>query len=174
MKLPQFLRHPVESLNDWWARASPERRLDHNLANICTLIGLILPSLSIVLIGPVPSSALANMPPNLQIGMCACIFGGCATKLHGALSHTRFWFPNTPIRRCYQIGYSGAPAASAGLLVYGYFLMLNTVTWLSALGAVLTPMLGIGIGLQAVVYWLEARRIEHVELNMIREAQADD
>lgn len=173
MKLPQWLRHPVASLDAWWARASPERRLDHNLANICMLIGLALPSLSIVLIGPVPSSAVANMSPNLQISMCACIFGGCVMKLHGALSHTRFWFPNTPIKRCYQIGYSGAPAAVAGLLVYGYFLMLNTVTWLSALGAVLTPLLGVGIGLQACVYWLEARRIEHAELGMIRKALSD-
>jgi hypothetical protein len=172
-KTAHLLRHPVSSLDDWWSKVSPERRLDHNLDSICMLVGLALPALSIVLIGPAPTTTVADMSPNLQIAMCACIFGGCVMKLHGVFSHTRFWFPNTPIRRCYQIGYSAAPAATAGLLVYGWFLVTNTETWLSAVGAVLPPMLGFGIGLQSVMYWLEARRIERVELHMIRKAQAD-
>lgn len=145
--------------------------MDHSPANFCVLIGLMLPSLSIVLLGPSPTSVLTGMSSDMQVAMCACIFSGLAVKVHGALSHTRWWFPRTTLRRCYQLGYTGAPIAVGGLLVYGFYILSNTPTALSALGAVLTPFLGLGIGLQAVVYWLESRRIENNERALIREAK---
>jgi hypothetical protein len=111
------------------------------------------------------------MPPWLAVEMCACILVGGLVKLHGVLSHSRLWFPGTTLRRCYQLGYTGAPIASAGLFVYGYFILEHTHNWTSALGGVLTPLLGLGVLLQGGVYWLEARRIERVERAMIRIAK---
>lgn len=148
-------------LDRWWAKAAAKRRIDHNAANLCMLLALMGPSLSIVLRGPTPSSKLVEMSTGLQITMCACIFGGLAIKLHGALSGTRFWFPRTPLRQCYRFGYSGAPMACAGLFVYGWFLLHDTPTWTSAMGAIATPMFGLGIGIQGFFYWLESRRVEH-------------
>jgi hypothetical protein len=76
-----------------------------------------------------------------------------------------------PIKTCYRIAFGGAPFASAGLIVYGYFLLLNTPTWISSFGAVFYPILGVGISVQALFYMLEARRIEHNERRMIHEAK---
>lgn len=166
-----LLRHPVVALDLWWEIHSENLRLDHNLANLCMLIGLICASSSVLLLGPSPTSALRVMPPELQIAMCCCIFTGCIIKMHGVFSNSRFWFPRMSLKHCYQLGYNGAPIATAGLFVYGWYLLSNTPTWTSALGAVLTPLLGLGILLQGFVYWLEARRIERVERRMIQEAK---
>lgn len=166
-----FVRHPIRTLDLWWLNHSKERRLDRGPANMCMLIGLMLPSMSIVLLGPTPTSALNEMPADLQMAMCLCIFTGCIMKMHGALSRSRFWFPRKPVKHCYQIGYRGAPIATSGLFVYSYFLLNITPNWLSALAVVLTPMLGLGIGLQAGTYWLEVRRIERDELALIRQAK---
>lgn len=164
--------HPVSAMDNWWSRVSPERRLDRNMGNLCMLIGLMFPTLAIVLVGPVPNSILSEMPEWLQIWMCGFIFLGCGIKLHGAFGHSRFWCPNRSIKQCYALGYIGAPFASTGLLVYGYFILSNTPNWVSALSGILTPMLGLGIGLQAVLYWLEWRRIDRNEATLISEAKA--
>jgi hypothetical protein len=127
------------------------------------LIGLMLPTMSIILTGPVPNSALMNMPESLQIAMCCCIFLGCGMKLHGALAGRRFYFPGTSVKRCYTYGYSGAPLATVGCITYGYYILSNTDNFLSALGAISTPMFGTGITAQAVLYMLEYRRIDRNE-----------
>lgn len=167
MRISNHWLHPIASLDLWWDETSSSRRLDHYPANMFMLVGLLISSMSIVLQGPSPSSALSTMATSTQIAMCACIFGGCAIKLHGVLSHTRIWFPRKSLRKCYQLGYTGAPVASAGLLVYGYYILSNTPTWLSALGGMLTPLLGLGVLFQGVVYGLESRRIERRERQMI-------
>jgi hypothetical protein len=164
------LLHPVAAADIWW-RHKTDRRLDRYPANLCLLFGLIFASMSILLIGPTPSSKLTLMSTDLQMMMCACIFGGCIIKLHGVLAHSRFWFPNMPLKYCYQLGYNGAPIAAAGLFVYGFYLLEGTPNWTSALGTLLTPLLGLGVLLQGVLYWLEARRIEEVERTMIRLAK---
>lgn len=166
------LRHPITMLDRWWQQSAPTRRLDHSPANLCMVLGLMAPALSIVLVGPSPSSALADMGENIQILMCACIFTGGAIKLHGAASHTRFWFRDRALRRCYQIGYAGAPIASAGLFVYGYYLIENTVTWSSTLGATGTMFFAVGLLLQGFVYWLESRRLETAERQLIAIAKS--
>lgn len=168
MRIIQLLRHPIHSLDDWWAAAALVHRLDHNPANFCMIVGLLLSSLSIILQGPTPSSTLSMMSPELQIAMCTCIFSGLGIKLHGVFSHTRFWFPKKSLRKCYQNGYTGAPLATSGMLVYGYYIVSNTPTWLSALGSVLVGFLGIGVGAQGILYWLEARRIERNEATLIK------
>src|SRR5690348_9601538 len=99
------MRSPIGILDAWWARSSPERRLDRNAGNMCMLIGLMLPALSIVLQGPPPNSVLLGMGPHLQIAMCACIFIGCGIKLHGALSGSRWYFPKTKRAQSYRWGY---------------------------------------------------------------------
>ncbi len=161
----------IARVDDWWDRTAPTRRLDRNGANMALLIGLVLSTFSIILIGPAPSSSLRHMSLGLQLGMSCCIFFGCLTKLHGALSHSRFWFPNTKIKTCYQIGFGGAPLASSGLFVYGWYLVENTPSWTSALSAVLTPLLGIGILVQSVFYLLEARRIGRNERLIIEQTK---
>lgn len=151
-------------MDRWWERVSPQRRIDFNLGNMFMLLGLLFPSLSIMLQGPVPNSTLSEMPEWLQVFMCVLIFFGCGMKLHGALAHRRFYFCNTSLKRCYRYGVAGAPAATSGLLVYGYFLLSSTPTFLSAMSTMGTTFFGIGISGQAVLYWLEARRIERNEL----------
>jgi hypothetical protein len=173
VQVVQCIRHPVVSLDVWWEHKSGELRLDHYPANLCLLIGLICSSLSIILIGPVPNSRLTLMSPDLQILMCICIFIGCLIKLHGVLAHSRYWFPNISLKHCYQLGYNGAPIGAAGLFVYGFYLLEGTQNWLSALGTILTPLLGLGILLQGGVYWLESRRIEKVERYLIGIAKRD-
>lgn len=161
----------VKRIDDWWDRTAPTRRLDRNGANMCMLIGLVLTSFSVIVIGPSPSSVIRDMTDHLQIAMCVCIFSGCLVKLFGALAHSRFFFPRMRVKTCYQIGVGGAPLASSGLFVYGWFLLENTPTWTSALGAVLTPMLGAGILIQSAFYLLEARRIGRNERLMIQDAK---
>ena len=131
--------------------------------------------MAIILKGPLPSSAVANMSETLQISMCACIFFGCLIKLHGACIGAR-WYPFRMhhVQQAYRWGYTGAPAAVAGLGVYSYYLFLatNGNIW-GAISACLTPALGIGIGLNAIMYWLESRRIDRIERQLTRRKIAD-
>lgn len=162
---------PLHRIDTWWDERAPRRRIDSNFGNGFMLVGLMLPSLSIILRGPTPNSALLDMPEGLQISMCALIFIGCVMKLHGALAGRRFYFPHTPIKRCYTWGYSGAPLASVGCITYGYFILSNTENFWSALGGVATPMFGIGISAQAVLYFLEYRRIDNNETRLRQQVQ---
>lgn len=155
------LRHPIKWLDHWWRNR--RKRIDRGPANFCALIGLVLPAFSIVWQGPVPSSSLTQMSDELQIAMCACIFVGGLWKLHGVLCGSRWWFPRKPLKHCYQYGYQGAPIITSGLFVYGWYLAASTPNFLSALGTVLAPLLGLGIGLQGVEYWLEVRCMEDEE-----------
>lgn len=164
----------LERIDAWWDANSPRRRLDSNFGNLFMLLGLMLPSLSIVIRGPVPSSVLAHMPEGLQVAMCACIFFGCAAKLHGALAGRRFWFPHTSIKRCYVYGYSGAPMASVGCITYGYYILSNTENFWSALSGIATPMFGVGISAQALIYALEYRRIDRNERHLRTLERAKD
>jgi hypothetical protein len=167
----QRLLHPVKALDDWWFRVSPDRRLDRNLGNFCMLLGLMFPTAVIMLTGPSPRTALTEMSRWLQTWMCAFIFLGCLLKMHGVLAGTRWYFPKMTVKRCYSFGFIGAPFASSGLLVYGYFLISSVPNWIAAVSTVLTPMLGVGIGLQGFIYWLEYRRIDHNEAIMIEQAK---
>lgn len=151
----------VDRLDAWWREA--HTRKDLNFGNMFMLFALVFSSLSIILQGPSPSSALVGMSDTLQLSMCGCIYGGCAIKLHGALSGRRWYFPRTNLKRCYAYGYIGAPMATLGSLVYGWFILSNTETPLSAMGGLATPLFGIGISLQAGLYWLENRRLERNE-----------
>ena len=161
----------VGNLDDWWERTSPERRVDFNLGNLFMLVGLMIPSLSIVLNGPLTQSVVSDMAEWLQVAMCALIFGGCGMKLHGACAGRRYYFPNTGLKKCYRFGYTGAPFATAGALVYGYYLVRGLPDFWSALGSISTPIFGIGISAQAVIYWLEVRRITRNEVKLTAEAK---
>lgn len=167
------LKQIVDRLDQWWAEVSPRRRLDRGPANLFMLAGLMLPSLSIILRGPTPNSVLRDMPDALQIAMCFCIFVGCGIKLHGALSGMRWYFPKANLQTCYRWGYTGAPMATMGALVYGWFILSGTDNFLSALGGISTPLFGCGISVQAVMYWLESRRIERNERILIRQAKSE-
>lgn len=137
------------------------------------LIGLMLPTLSIVLQGPVPNSALEDMHEGLQVAMCAAIFLGCGTKLHGALSGSKWYFPKTRLAKAYRWGYTGAPLATMGTWVYAYYILSGTETFWSALSGISTPMFGLGISIQALFYWLESRRIDNAEWILTRQAIQD-
>lgn len=165
------LAHPLRTADAWWVRKSPQRRLDRDAIAICAQFGFAGPTLSIALVGPAPTSVLEDMAPSLQITMCICIVIGLLTMLHGSLSGFPWYFPNAPVKRCYVRGYTGAPAAVIGLSVYAYYIIENTNTWPSALSAVVTPLLALGISIQAMLYWLEVRRIENVEDILIADAK---
>ena len=159
--------HPVRALDNWWENISPKRRIDRNAGNMCMLIGLMAPTLSIVLKGPAPSSVVSGMSDSMQMMMSAAIFLGCGIKLHGALCGARWYFPKTILKKCYRYGYSGAPAAVVGLGVYSYYIFVNLPNFYAVIGAMLTPMMGLGIGIQAVFYWLESRRLARNENEML-------
>lgn len=167
-----MIRKPFARIDQWWADRASRRRLDRNAGNLFMLMGLIMPSLSIILQGPVPNSVLEDMSNQLQVSMCVCIFIGCSIKLHGALSGSRWYFPHTTLRSAYKYGYIGAPIATAGALVYGWYILSGTPSFLSALGGVSTPLFGVGISVQAIFYWLESRRIEHREVVLTEELKA--
>jgi hypothetical protein len=169
--LDQWARHPVHSLDKWWETKFSALRLDHNISNFCVILGLIITALSTLILGSTPTSSLNVAPRSTEMAMCACIFIGLSIKMHGVLAHSRWYFPNTTLRRCYQFGYTGAPIASAGLFVYGFYLIEHTELWSSVIGACVTPFLGVGVLLQGGMYWLEARRMERAEREMIRIAK---
>lgn len=166
VKLRDAIFHPISSMDKWWDRVSPERRLDRNAGNIFMLVGLMMPSVSIVLRGPTPNSALNFMPSWLQIWMCVFIFAGCGLKLHGAFMGFRFYFPHARLANCYRWGFVGAPLATCGAWVYGWYILANTQDFWSAVQGVSTPMFGTGISVQAVIYWLEWRRIKRREIKL--------
>ena len=161
---------PIHKLDRWWVDLSPRRRMDRNAGNLCMLIGLMLPTMSIILQGPVPNSPVADMPETLQVAMCGAIFVGCGTKLHGAMAGSRWWFPRTSLAKSYRWGVTGAPLATAGCWVYGWFILSGTETVWSALSGIATPMFGLGISIQAGFYWLESRRIDNAERILKRQA----
>lgn len=144
-------------LDRWWARR--ERRLDRTPMNVFVMLGLMSPALSIILRGPSPISSVADMPDITQIAMCACIFVGLGTCLHGAVMRSRWWFPKASLIRCYRKGMSGGPIAVAGLWVYTYFLYVNTVSVWGTLNAFLTPALSLGVASNCLWYALEIRLI---------------
>lgn len=155
-------------LDRWWLERAQHRRIDRNAGNFCMLLGLMLPSMSIILQGPVPTSTLNDMPAILQVTMCTWIFFGCGLKVHGVLCGSRWYFPKTSLAKAYIWGCVGAPVATTGALVYGYYILSGTPNFLSALGGVSTPMFGLGISIQAFFYWLEARRISRNERLLTR------
>lgn len=160
-------------LDAWWTRHAPEGRIDRNPLVICALLGLMGPSLAIVLVGPIPTSALQGMPDALQITMCTFIFLGCGGMLHGAMLGARWYFYGTR-RNALRRAYASAPMAVSGLIVYGAFILANTDgNVIAALGAVLTPFLGVGLFLLSLVYWLEVRRMEHAVPEIIEQVLAE-
>lgn len=171
MTLRDKITHPLRTADAWWIRKSPQRRLDRDGIAICAQLGFLGPTLSVALIGPAPASVLTGMGPHLQVSMCICIVVGLGIMLHGSLCGFPWYFPNTPVKRSYTRGYTGAPAAVIGLSVYAYYIITNTQTWSSALSAGVTPLLALGITIQAVLYWLEVRRIENVEDILIANAK---
>ena len=159
--------HPIALLDSWWEEVAPKRRIDRIPSNLCVLIGLMLPTFVIIFRGPAPATAVANMSVNMQVSMCSCIFIGCAIKLHGACLGARWYLKVRHLQQAYRWGYTGAPAAVAGLGVYTYYLFLATGgnVW-NAISVCLTPALGIGIGLNGLMYWLESRRIDRAEKSL--------
>ena|SRR6478752_2930935 len=174
-QLVEFMFHPIAVMDEFWEHRSPKRRVDRIPSHIAMLIGLMLPTGAIILRGPAPTSAVADMSEVLQVSMCACIFIGCGIQLHGACLQA-VWYPFRcrHIQNAYRWGVAGAPAIVAGLGVYTYYLFLATHgnVW-GAISACLTPSLGIGIWFNAVMYWFEARRIERVENQLITRKVAE-
>lgn len=165
----------VQRLDNWWEQVSPKRRLDRGPVYLCVLLGLAGPALSIILFGPVPNNAaLLGMSDGLQIAMCGLIFLHCVLGLHAACAGARFYFPAMTAKRAYRLGYSAAPAGVAALCVYGAVILSNAfqavtvkIAVVSALSGILTPALGVGIAVQAVLFWLESRRIDRNEQAII-------
>jgi len=88
------------------------------------------------------------------------------------MAGSKYFRPKMSVKQCYTYGFIGAPLASSGLFVYGYFILAFTPNFVAALSGILTPMLGLGIGLQALLYFLEYRRIDHAEEVLIDQAKA--
>lgn len=156
-------QHPVKALDQWWTRRIADGRVDRNPLAICALLGLMGPTLAIILTGPAPSSVLSGMPDDLQVTMCAFIFVGCGGMLHGAMLGARWYFYGTR-RTALRRSYTSAPLAVSGLVVYGGFILGNTDgNVIAALSGILTPALGLGLLLLAGKYWLEERRMQRLE-----------
>lgn len=162
MKLWQYVRHPVATLDDWWSNASRDVRLDRNPVYLCVLIGVAAPSLAVVLVGPVPNSALTALTGTTQIVLCAFIFGGSCIMLYAS-----FRFPGDRRKLAYRRGYTFTPLVVSGLIVYGITILANTPNFMAALSGFLTPMLAVGIAFQGMRLWLESRRIQRTEETLL-------
>lgn len=167
------MRSPIKALDVWWEKTSPKRRLDHHPLYVCVLVGLLGPALSIVMFGPLPASALAGMSDTLQVMLCTLLVMHSVIGLHAVFLGTRFYLKG-PLKRAYRLGYSAAPAGVASLFVYGVVVLANAfqsvsakIMVMSALSGILTPLLGLGVALQALLFWLESRRIERNEKHII-------
>lgn len=144
----------------WWERR--QFRIDRNPVYIAAMAAIAVPSLSIVLYGPVPTSNVKELPVPTQIALCICILTGCVMALRACLIREP--------KRAYRLGATWLPLTCGGLFTYGLVVLTNTDNASSALGGFLTPALGGGLAAQAVFMWLEARRIARKELELTKRA----
>lgn len=154
-------RHPIRTLDTWWYEQAPAHRLDRGPMYVCVMIPTWLYSGSILAIGPVPNSAVAEeLSEPLQYMLAFAMFAGIGACLVGSLLGSSFFKPKFDIRRSYRIGYSAAPISAAALIAFGWAVVNNTANPTSAFGGLVGPAIGLGLLLNAIGFWLEVRRLD--------------
>lgn len=156
--------HPIQTLDHWWGVQQPKHRLDRGPGYLCPMIPLWFYSASITIYGPVPNSTVAELSNLIQVLLGLAILIGCTIGLFGSLLGSKFLWPHIDVRRCYQLGYQGAPATAIGLLVYGIAIIHDTPNWTSAFGGMIAPAVGLSVLLNGLGFWLEVRRLNRVEV----------
>jgi vacuolar-type H+-ATPase subunit I/STV1 len=135
------------------------KRLDHGPMYMCVMFALLMVSMSMIAVGPVPNSVVDELSNSTQDLLALCIFVGSAICVTGITLGTRFLRRGIDIRRCYILQICGMPAVTVSLWVYGWAIIHGTESWTSALGGVMGPMIGLGALINAVTFVREIRRI---------------
>lgn len=111
-------------------------------------VGLWLTALSLLLVGPSPSSTVSQLNYATQMAMAAVIFFGTSVKIHGFLSGTRLLMPKRDLRDCYAQAAWAVIATNVGLGVYvGSIIVYYNDFLLSVLGG------SIGIAMIVGALW---------------------
>ncbi|AXH46871.1 membrane protein [Mycobacterium phage Aminay] len=152
-------RVPNNRVDRWWSRVASDRRIDHGPMYVFVTTAMMLISLSLMLVGPVPKSSLAGLSEATQDLLAIALFLGSATCFNGLASGTRFWRPKANKLSCYQLGIAGTPAVFGSLVVYGWATIAATTSWVSAVSGVLPPAIALGAITNGITFWLEVRRI---------------
>lgn len=112
-----------------------------------------------ILLGPVPDSSISELSATTQKMLSLSLFVGSAICLFGSATGSRFFFRNWKRTKSYQYAVVGMPFVATSIMFYGYAVYVHTPNWISAVGATLGPLLGVGGVINSTFVWLESRRI---------------
>lgn len=146
-------------LDRWWTRTVENRRFDHGFMYVCIIIALFCLGLSMSILGPSPGSTISALNEGAQNLLAGMLTIGSALAIIGIFSGSRFFLPKWSRRRSYRFGIAGAPIMCSCLLFYSIAIFAGTPNWPAALGGVLAPLMCIGVGLNAISFGLEIRRV---------------
>jgi len=149
----------VTFLDRWWTKVVENRRFDHGFMYVCIMIVLFCLGLSMSILGPVPGSTISSLSEGAQNFLASMLTLGSLIAIVGIFSGSRFFFPTWSRRRTYRFGIASAPIICACLIFYSIAIFSGTPNWPSALGGVFAPLACVGVGLNAISFGLEIRRI---------------
>lgn len=137
-------------------------RIDHSRMYICTMFGLFFLSLSLLMVGPIPGSVLADMSAWTQAMLAVCNLVGSTICISGIMLGTRFFRPKTDIRVCYQIGEWGIVSICSSMFFYvlGVIGHVKGVFWGSALSSALGFAILIGCAWLAIDFEYETDKLD--------------
>lgn len=121
-------------------------RVDHGRMYMCCIFGLLLWSMSLLVIGPVPSSAIDELSDYVQNVLACCIFIGSVVCTFGIATGTRFFLPKADIRLSYKFALWGIPAIAGSIGTYIWAIVHDTGSfWVSTYAAAVGAGVCLGI-----------------------------
>ena len=82
------------------------------------MFGLFFMSLSLLVIGSIPGSVLAELNKWTQTMLSVCVLIGSAICIFGIIRGTRFYKPNGDLRVSYSIGQYGIISICFSMFIY--------------------------------------------------------
>ena len=150
----------INKLDAMWERHYLNRRHDHGPMYVTMMIACFLTAVSMILLGPIPNSAISELSSLTQAILSWMLLVGAVLCLCGASIGSHFFFPRCSRRIAYQIAVIGIPLVVACMVFYSYAVMLNAGGFYASLGSSLGALLGLGAAINGVNFVLEIRRIE--------------
>ncbi len=144
-------------------------RLDHGRMYMSIMGGLLLWSLALLTIGPIPNSAVSELSDYVQDVLALCIFIGSFVCLSGCIIGTGFipWvvkkltlgklhLATSDVRLAYKFGLWGMPAIVGSIGTYVWAIAHDSGTfWIAALGGALGLAILIGTAWNALDFLAE-------------------
>jgi hypothetical protein len=136
-------------------------RIDHSRMYICTNIGLISFAFSLLIVGPIPNTTLANTDFWSQQLLAACVIVGSSTCLLGTIRGTRLYKPDGDIRISYSIAKWGILSNAFSMVFYVISVMMNNGQfWASALTTSLGGMICVGMLWIGLDFEIETEKLD--------------